>query len=301
VFDNVLAALSISGVVLYVSLRFPYAVYYETLHTAPEDVGLGYAQLLAQSALGVFFLAAIAAVISTCFIFVVGYLALVPRMLGARRGLRLAPKEHSPFGADPYTLTDDQLANLSDIQLAELTPEQVDRLVLPALSRVAERHMPRVGATMFAVLGPELRRAMLARSSWQKGGRIGPKPTIRRPFRNGVRLITRLIYETVRPWVVVIFVGWVVLVLYVGLPVFALWQADNVKSACRSHGSDFGLFDFRAQPAVFGERNVGPVSLRDDRLMYLGQGGATYVLFDCDSKETVSVPISGHSLLLQDR
>ena len=50
---NTVAALTLSGLILYVILRLPYSIYYGRLGSSPEDIGLDYISLLSQSVLGV--------------------------------------------------------------------------------------------------------------------------------------------------------------------------------------------------------------------------------------------------------
>jgi hypothetical protein len=51
---NPLPTITIGGLLLYGVVRLAYALFYEPLGVTPEDVGLGYQQTLAQSALAVF-------------------------------------------------------------------------------------------------------------------------------------------------------------------------------------------------------------------------------------------------------
>lgn len=294
--DNVVASLSIAGLVVYVSLRWPYSIYYGSLHTSPDDVGLGYTQVLAQSALGVFALAAVAALASTILLFVVGYVLLVSRFLASLRALRNTPTVPTPDGADLYSLSDAQLASLDNAYYADLSDRQIDELLLPAIARGADQQLPKLGKIIFEITAPQIRKVMLARRAWASAGMIGQRPRPKHNTSDALRMLARLMSNTVRPWVAVIFLGWIMALMYVAVPVYAHVEADHVKKNCSSPSDNLAFFDFRAQPARLSGHGLGAPA--HDRFIYLGQGSSTYVLFDCDSQRTLAVPISGSRMSL---
>jgi hypothetical protein len=294
VLDNVVAALSITGVAMYVSLRWPYSIYYGTLHTSPGDVGIGYTQVLAESALGVLLIAASAAALSMCLAFIIGYAVLVRRVVSAQ--LRTRPTPTPAGGANVYALSDAQLANLDDDYCAALSDREVDELVLPAMARYAKERVPGLGDVFMDVAGPRIRTAILVRRDWAKAGKEGPKPRSQLGPAAAARMIARLVYRAVRRWVGFSFACWLAALVLVGVPLYAHVQANNVKSRCATRGLHLALFDFRAQPATL--LGGGVEELIGDRLIYLGQGGDTYVLFNCDKDETFIIPISGHTVAI---
>jgi hypothetical protein len=65
---EVLAALlALTGIILFVMLRFPYGIYYEGLGTSPEEIKLGYAQMLGQSSALIFTIGFISALVLAVF------------------------------------------------------------------------------------------------------------------------------------------------------------------------------------------------------------------------------------------
>lgn len=80
-----LAWVGAAAVFLYLVIRIPYAVYYDSLGTTPEEVGLGYPGLLVQSAT----LAALIAGLATgILIFVLAFPKLLRRSRRGRRPVR---------------------------------------------------------------------------------------------------------------------------------------------------------------------------------------------------------------------
>jgi hypothetical protein len=74
--DRATVLLTVSGVLIYATMRLTYVQYYGLLGTSTEEVGLGYTQLLGQSALGGGFGAAVAAFLAVTIVFGIIYVIM---------------------------------------------------------------------------------------------------------------------------------------------------------------------------------------------------------------------------------
>jgi hypothetical protein len=52
--EVVAALIALAGIILFILLRFTYGIYYEGLGTSPEEIKLGYVQMLGQSSALIF-------------------------------------------------------------------------------------------------------------------------------------------------------------------------------------------------------------------------------------------------------
>lgn len=270
---NVVPALTLIGVTLYVLLRLPYAMYYGRLGTTPEDVGLGYVEMLAQSALGlgavVFVGVLTVAIVATLVVVFALYARLLPAMV---RG------EVAAFPRPAHALTDDQWAKQRAIYKAILTrvyrasADEVESLLAvtderrtlhrrPARSADEQQRLDEIVASEAARDSGLLRRAL---TRWLR--KVGVPAAI----VTGVALVA--------------------------LPFGARWEADRVRDCLRPVSGRYGMFAVRGTSATV-------VRLEDDgstvpvqggrRLHYLGRTDKGIVLFACDGDDTVRIPADG--------
>lgn len=84
VLGHSIALVTILGVVLYGAIRLSYAIYYGKLGLTPEEVGLGYAEILARSAMGIVVLIMIVVLTITAYTALLSFLVTLRRSLRAR-------------------------------------------------------------------------------------------------------------------------------------------------------------------------------------------------------------------------
>jgi hypothetical protein len=84
------AAITAVGLLLYVFLRLPYSLFYGRLGTSPEELRLGYVEILAQSTVGIFLISAAGLVIVLATGYIITYASSqgLPRELSAHLILR---------------------------------------------------------------------------------------------------------------------------------------------------------------------------------------------------------------------
>lgn len=272
VLANVVPALTVAGLALYVMLRLPYAVYYGRLGTTPEDVGLGYIEMLAQSALGIgaiVFVAALGAVFVALLVIVAfAYAQTLPHIL--RNGL--VPSWHTSDEAWPGLRT---VMHKMLTRVYGASPEDAEAALVLADER---RTLRRVDTPT-----EEQRLRLREVTAEQQAAHNAIVRTA------GARLLRRVAR------VVVV----VTAVAFVALPVGAWFEANRVRGCARPVSSAF--FALRGASATVsrltGDGTLLPVQ-GYRRLHYLGRTDKALVVYACDGDEehdgdTIRVPPDG--------
>lgn len=265
---ELVGSLGAAGVVLYVLLRFPYAIFYGRLGTSPEEVGLGYVQLLAQSSVLV---AAVAAF---------GALICVYVLLGAGDALSIATTISS--AGQLIDASRETIAKMSDadFHISSTKARQTwasNKWLLPAV----DAHLK--GITRLRDLDrrtdltkdEKREQRALARMEWPFSNVAVGAVTL---WRKGRRSL---------PWW---FAGWSLAVMVGGLPWLAMHEAELVRN-CQSVDTLPG-FDYGGQPVtVLDSKTLAP-QFTDRQLSLLGGDASRYVLFDCKRRSVVRTPTS---------
>jgi hypothetical protein len=275
---NVLPMLTVLGVALYVVLRLPYAVYYGTLGAAPEDVGLGYVETLARSAVGVAAIVVIPSVVTAGMIYFVVATALYVRTFRAMaaHGM-LVVRKVSKLDDVAYEADRTKRRAVLLAVFRDLTAEEIDAQIarldeFRSLHRLPER-----------TRGQEARRRALKREISKHGDALFTK-TIRNDAGRVARRFGR--------WLLAVLL---VLTL-VALPFVAFADAQAVRGCNRSMLGAFGLFAIRGDPASLsrlGDDGTARPVFEGRRLVYLGRNDDEIVLYDCGSGHTLRLPPDG--------
>lgn len=267
------------GLVLYVLLRLPYSIYYGVLRTSPEEIGLSYVELLAQSTLAVAVLAAGGTVLIITLATGGSYAYLIFRyLIIAMAGYRSAvPKERR----DGEWLEQDYVA--------------VER----ARMQAAHRHLPSAEQIVSDAHVEDRRRRELdslpTRTPEQQveyealSEKIYMSPSQKKE-------VNRLIVREVRsgaarmaPWVAVFVV---ILTIFALTVFFAPRNAASVRDCETPILGKFGLSGLRGEPAIITGSEVANLNLASGKLMLLGRGDKGYVFYNCDRDQTVRIPAS---------
>lgn len=266
------AWLTALGVAIYVALRFPYAVYYDSLGASPEDVGLDYANLLAQSS----GLLVIIALLS-------GMLALLPVANSMYQGIFvLAMKELLVF-----------VAQRRRGRVEGATPEA-------ASSEFYEKVRTALAANSALRLRAEKQIAKLQHLA--AAGNLSALLMFSRALKAVFVISVGLLAEFLRaawkpwrrlfPWIVLSFF---LLLLLVVLPLVALDSATRSRF-CQPTVPLPG-FNLGADPVhVYDSVTLAP-RLAARQLILLGDSSSTYVLYDCRAHETIRIPMNTHAVI----
>ena len=264
-------ALTIGGVVVYAFLRLPYGVYYGTLGTSPEDVGLSYVETLARSTAGLTVLAAgvgLAAAALGGILSIVGiYSPVLYEMWRARavgsRGLESMDDDEFGrvvksvrrmgtfigFSANPtFEWALEDMAEVRRLRLLGVRDVQQQA----RLDVILRRHRLRAA---LPVVVTEIRR--IARRT----GALGASTAL--------------------------------LAIVAGLPLVAYADAIAVKDCDAPWLGRYGLFAIRGALSevhrVTDDGTTTPM-LTDRKVMYLGAGDDRIVLYDCKNDRVVRLP-----------
>ncbi|MGN7149276.1 hypothetical protein ACTHQ6_09825 [Arthrobacter sp. SAFR-179] len=263
------AWLGAAGVALYVFLRIPFAIFYEHLGTSPEEVGLGYAQLLAQSSVLVVVVAAAASILSF-------YLLFGPVPTAVNIGASYRKWNGGGRAA-----------------LARMTDSEFDAYVVAAQAANESRFFGR------KLMAYALRRQSRLRELDRKDILDRDEVKERRRLYYGIAAIVSrpllgFVYEAneKRYRLLALFLFWTLAIMAVGLPLLANEEALSVKD-CQTpdtvpgmnySGTKVELLDSTTLSPRFPERN----------LLLLGGDSNRYVLFDCTDDTTLRLPTSSY-------
>lgn len=264
-------ALTLGGLVVYALLRLPYAVYYGSLGSAPEDVGLGYLDTLARSTAGLTAAAVAVGVAAATLGLLWTFVLLYGRM--AWGALRVRGLSRKPFSA----MDDDEYAT-----------ERAKATILLTTMFRGERNKVE---TLLAESDLSRSLQMLGVRDAQQQATID-ELRARKAFRMMVDLVSAEASRVARKagaWGATL----TLLAIVVSLPVVAYRDANEVR-ACRAPLlGRFGLFAIRgASSDVYrvGEDGATVAMLQDRHGMYLGSADDTLVLFDCKGGRVVRLP-----------
>lgn len=255
-----LAWLAPAGLVLYVFLRIPFAIYFERLGSSPEDAGYGYTQLLAQSSVLVFLIAAAAALVSinahVMYLAATGYWHLLVM------GLLLVRLRS---GASVKNLT-------------EMSDEEFESYLRQAESEIPSS-APREKTIKFLRL---VREDLI--SSKGKRQRRRAKHT---PQSRAVEVITS---DLTWRWhdFFQIFLLYTLVIFVAVLPWLAWAEADRVMR-CEPAHQILGLRYGGQKVQLLNNTDHKP-TFPDRDLLLLGGDSSRYVLFDCSSDTTIHMP-----------
>lgn len=291
---EVLAALiALAGIILFVVLRFPYGIYYEGLGTSPEEIKLGYAQMLGQSSALIFtigFISALVLAVLPLLIirlwnFAVFYLALLlqawtvaDRIQG--RLLRRARRSgaHAPPPQDSTTFVQG-FRWLQDPRVMwwnERSPRALARAARIAVLQEKNGRTPREERELRSL---KLKHAITE----QYGAAWGYAQWIR---RSGF-------------W---IFLAIASMSLLVGLPLLAAHELSEV-SQCRKpvleiQGIKIPGLAFAGDPVDVVPAGTSVAAVPPGKeLFLLGSSDGFHVMYDCKGRAPVRLPVQSYLII----
>ncbi|MGM9474250.1 hypothetical protein ACS5PJ_19860 [Pseudarthrobacter sp. YS3] len=267
------AWLGAAGVALYVFLRIPFAIFYEQLGTSPEEVGLGYAQLLAQSSV------------------------LVALVAAAASGLTF----NLIFGAFPTAFltigTSYRKWNGGGREvLAQMTDAEFNEYLAAAHAANTLRLFGR------KLMAGALRRQTRLRELDRKGVLDKKETKESRGLYHGVstiisRPLLGFIYEAneKRYQLLALFLLWSFAIMAFILPLLADHQARIVKD-CGTADSIAGMSYGGTKVELLDSTTLNP-RFEERSLLLLGGDSSKYVLFDCTDDTTLRLPASNYVVI----
>jgi hypothetical protein len=255
-----LTALTVAGLVLYGSLRLDYSLFYSRFGLRPEDVGLGYAEILSQSVVGL-------------VIYVLLYFAML-----------LYFNREIDFARTMLRMLFRRTVFIPALVAAILVFVSV-RFLRLAATTVASILL----GVMVASIVPDLMRRELRKPQ----ARASPAPESKlEASGDHVAIVDppvrRAVFRIILP-VAAVFV----LVL---TPIEAVEDAGYVLKGQPRHQTLLGLplLSWGADPAsILSVAGPLPTDLQQvtmDCLMYLGQANGISLLYDVHSRQTVRIP-----------
>jgi hypothetical protein len=266
--------LTISGVLLYAILRSVYALFYGKLGVQPEEIGLGYTEVLAQSVVGVMLLAGL---VVAFFLIIYGTFRLF-----------LAPS----------------------LAVGVIVYEHVSRSLLVRWLLAVALFAAFFAFVWFA--GPPSWIYLLIEFvviAMVFGLVNGQRVASTAAGRDRDRGLWRDAYDRGRRWTTNSFAriglkpGWTILGCF-GLAIFLVFEilflstpsdANDVKAGRSVAGMEIGFLDFpvltnRAERAHVWFQTDVPAWISNDCLMYLGQSATTTVFYAVRSQRIVRLP-----------
>ncbi|WP_454698205.1 hypothetical protein [Arthrobacter humicola] len=271
------AWLGAAGVALYVFLRIPFAIFYEKLGTSPEEVGLGYVQLLAQSSLLVAIVAAAASVLTFNLIFG-PFPTLVVSMGDSYRKWNGGGRE----------------------VLAQMPEAEFDSYLAAARASNDSRRFGRAlmsyGLKRQSRLRELDRKSVLDRRETKESRRLysGFATVISRPLLG-------FVYEANDKWrrLLAIFLLWSLAIMVVGLPLLAAQQGRIVRD-CGTADNIVGMSYNGTKVELLDSATLSP-RFPERTLLLLGGDSDRYVLFDCTDDTTLRLPASDYVVVHRGR
>jgi hypothetical protein len=274
---NPLAFLAAIGVILYGLLRFSYGLFYRQLGTSPEEVGLSYQTILAQSLLGV-----VAVVVGFTIVIVVYAIATLFYMEVLRRSTGLVRRILRDVGAGVG----------GAVSGIALLARVVESLLAVAISPILGTLISKKSAESSAppttageptasdgapTQTPTSIESMLA--ELQSKQFLEHVPTVLGPGARNVALL---------------FVISVIALLLIVLPLAAGNYATRVQSGEAVEGfaiGPFTLLGIRADPSRITYTGDGEVNAWDSScLMYLGQASGVTSLYKPKENRLLRIP-----------
>lgn len=262
-----LAWLAPAGLVLYVFLRIPFAIYFERLGSSPEDAGFGYTQLLAQSSVLVFLIAAVAALVSIyahgMSLTAKGYWHLLLMSISLHR-----------IGA-----------GVGVNNLREMSDEEFESYLRQSESKMAPGAARDKTIKLLRLVRKDLRSTMGKRQR-----RRTKNTSIRRALEVVTADLTWRWHRFFR-----LFLLYTVAIFVVALPWLAWAEADRVMR-CEPAHQILGLRYGGQKVQILSSTDHKP-AFPDRDLLLLGGDSSRYVLFDCRSSTTIRMP-AGDAVVL---
>lgn len=272
------ASLGAAGVVLYVLLRFPFAIFYGRLGTSPEEIGLGYVQLLAQSSVLVAVVAGFAAIISTTTLMALFMLPLIFQRPVYVEQHANPPLPHLSLEWDAAAMSDDVFeSRLDGVRRINANRPWVLLFLSGAMPVMARtRDLQRRAATLSDAERREQRRLnRWPRAEWVKG------------FEALWRGSTRFLVWS--------FLIWSLIIMLLALPLAAVITSDTLARTCRS-AVPLPAFDSGQSVQLLSADTMAPAFI-DRELLLLGGESSRYVLFDCRGNATLRLPASNYVVI----
>jgi hypothetical protein len=259
------------GLITYGLLRLDYGLFYVRFGLKPEDIGLGQAELISQSLVGVLLMLVVVLVELLFLAISVWIIQVLVRKMG--RDIRESAEKYGWAHA----------LLIIAILVFVLAVNFVTRVVFEM--------------SFFVALLVSIGASMLALAAFQGSGvRLAPRPTQRAPPIPKPTASGPLILR--RTFLVVLVAGTIALVQLV-LALSAVDDARRVRDGRVVRPTVFGLplVSWGALPARIVWTSGGPpeglAGVATHCLLYLGRSSGAAVFFDHDTGETVWIPLGG--------
>jgi hypothetical protein len=296
-----LLAVTIIGVLSYFFLSVPTTVFYARFGVSPGEVGITYASLLSGSTVEIFAILLLIIIGFLAAAFIIAYISLmvretaiiVPYVVRRSRRRRKAGKR-----------------TVWDLEDAEFEEQHKDAMNF-------FRRMPEFVLTTQMLMHSEShsetdpfsdidrmlrRRRQLERLAVKTAEQAAELDELRALFRRSYSPFSavKLIYTSTRLWLKrrgrMLAVLSTLVVLIILLPMLAYVQAGEVLDGHAYSGSNWGIFDYRAEkveviPTSPNGRS-GVESLPSRRYFFLGQNSQYAVLYSSEYHKIVRVPIA---------
>lgn len=271
--------LTIVTALLYLALRLPTSIYLARLGASPEDIGIGYTELLLRSSIGV-----IGAIVVVLFGLVVLALFVVPFAINRRFNSMFSII--AKVRGNVEEMSDQDFEESAAVLRDELAPQFPEIFEANGLTidEVLRRGTRRRELARQAELTPDEKQELL-----QLRRRLGHRFS----FFYLVKLISRsAIRQALRGMVI----GSLVIVTFAVLPVFASIEAGRVRDGRRPSIVAEQLLGYKGEPvAVFAASTTPPAEVQRvtalNHLFLLGSTSAVVILYDSDSDTTIRVPV----------
>lgn len=275
---EVVAVASVALAGLYVFLRFPFAIFFEKLGTSPEEVGLGYFQLLAQSSVFVVLVAGLAALLTSYPLLLIFNVTLAKSVFIQLR-VMFSKRYPRKSWRDLPSMSDDEFQeNIKQVRAAWNSVRGGGNMAgADVLARVRSRQLRR----MKERTDDETRELAV----------LEQVPPMMVP------ILKRMWYRSRRsfPW---LFVSWSSILIIVILPLTFSALGDRVR-ACNNIATMPVLGSFGGQSVEIFDKETHEERFPSRNLLLLGSDASKYVLFDCGDDATIRIPIDAFTVIHQ--
>jgi hypothetical protein len=279
---NVLATLTILGILIYAVFSIPATYFYARLGTTPSEVGVTYSTIVSESTFGLLLLVAL----SLAALYYLFLIALVAITYSAGFWLLWAIVRHPILRQKDEDLDEEQfkekLIILQDAfhGTSEIWLEiELDLWRRRDIYGAKQRTLEDV-----AELRKNRNLRIYARMLWAG-------------YR---RARERLTPRSIKAIGTVIILGFAVICIM--LTWIARIQSEEVEQGSRVFGTQIGTFDYHAQPVTLHpdsagdekilERLAGPLSGPNSMMYLLGQNAQYLIIYSWAENETIRVPVS---------
>lgn len=274
-----LLVVTLAGIFLYIVFSVPATIFYTRLGTTPSEVGITYTSLLSGSTLGALIVLAAVIILVVYFAFSVTYAAT---FLWASQMSRLVVKSRLGIRPRRRELTDQEFARW--IELME------------AFYNTFADKQNESGADWGQLESTVRRMRELELLGVRTEDEASEYESLRSFWNSSLPVPLDFIKRRIRPWGSFRRILLPLLIVIIVLPIIAFFQAGDVLAGRSYPGSQWGTFDYHAEPVTItpsadsAAASIG--KLADEQLFLLGQNAQYVVLYAPKSRSTVRIPVT---------